>query len=101
MVATRGKRRYSYLLGDARREAERLRAQARLWDPVSLALFDRIGIKPGWRILEIGPGQGSPHIEPRRRAGRPVDAVERSPVFATAPDRRCRRDGLAPGRPTV
>jgi hypothetical protein len=34
---------YRYLLGDAAREAARLRAQARLWEPVSLALFDRIG----------------------------------------------------------
>ncbi len=91
------KKRYSYLLGDARREAARLRKQAQLWDPVSLALFDRIGIKKGWRILEIGPGQGSLHVELRRRAGRAVDAVERSPVFAVALDRRCRRDGLGPG----
>jgi len=32
--------RYKYLLGDSRGEAERLRFQAKLWDPVSLALFD-------------------------------------------------------------
>jgi SAM-dependent methyltransferase len=88
---------YSYLLGDAQREAARLRAQARLWDPVSLALFDRIGIKRGWRILEIGPGQGSLHVALRRRARRPIDAVEPSPVFAADLDRRCRRDGLGPG----
>ncbi len=91
------KKRYSYLLGDAQREAARLRAQARLWDPVSFALFDRIGIKKGWRILEIGPGQGSLHLELRRRAGRAVDAVERSPLFATELARRCRRDGLGQG----
>lgn len=97
MQGARAKRRYSYLLGDARREAARLRAQARLWDPVSFALFDRLGVRKGWRILEIGPGQGSLHVELRRRAGRPVDAVERSPVFAVALDRRCRHDRLGPG----
>ena len=74
---------YRYLLGDAAREAARLRAQARLWDPVSHALFDRIGISRGWRVLEIGPGQGSLHLELRRRVRAPVDAVERSPVFAS------------------
>ena len=34
---------FEYVLGDHAREAARLRAQARLWDPVSHALFDRIG----------------------------------------------------------
>lgn len=46
--------RYRYLLGDSRGEAARLRFQAKLWDPVSHALFDRLGVKPGWKVLEIG-----------------------------------------------
>jgi SAM-dependent methyltransferase len=89
--------RYTYLLGDRRREAVRLRAQARLWDPVSIALFDRLGVSPGWRVLEIGPGQGSLHLELRRRVRGPIDAVERSPVFASALARRIRRDRWGPG----
>lgn len=89
--------RYTYLLGDQRREAARLRAQARLWDPVSIALFDRLGIERGWKVLEIGPGQGSLHMELRRRVRGPVDAVERSPVFASALERRARRDGFGAG----
>jgi SAM-dependent methyltransferase len=88
---------YKYLLGDAKREAGRLRAQAKLWDPVSHALFDRLQIKRGWRILEIGPGQGSLHLELRRRAQGPVDAVERSPVFASRLKTITRRDGLGNG----
>jgi SAM-dependent methyltransferase len=91
------RRRYKYLLGDATREAARLRAQARLWDPVSCALFDRLGIARGWRILEIGPGQGSLHLELRRRARAPVDAVERSPVFAARLKGITRRDGFGHG----
>lgn len=91
-------RRYRYLLGDARRESARLRAQARLWDPVSHALFDRIGIRRGWKVLEIGPGQGSLHLELRQRVGGPVDAVERSPTFARQLALRTRRDGFAPSR---
>jgi SAM-dependent methyltransferase len=61
-------------------------------------LFDRLGIRPGWRILEIGPGQGSLHLELRRRAAAPIDAVERSASFAHDLATRCRRDGLGPGR---
>jgi SAM-dependent methyltransferase len=101
-------RSYAYLLGDSRREAARLRAQARLWDPVATgrglttahgpALFDRLAIRRGWKVLEVGPGQGSLHLELRRRVGGAVDAVERSPVFARRLRALCRRDGLGEGR---
>ncbi len=91
------RRGYKYLLGDANREAARLRAQAKLWDPVSHALFDRLQIKRGWKILEVGPGQGSLHLELRRRANGPVDAVERSPVFASRLTAITRQDGLGHG----
>ena len=76
------RRSYRYILGDSAREAARLRAQSKLWDPTAHALYDRIGVKPGWKVLEIGPGQGSLHRELRRRVRGPVDAVERSEVFA-------------------
>jgi SAM-dependent methyltransferase len=81
-----------------RRAAARLRAQARLWDPVSLALFDRIGVRRGWRVLEIGPGQGSLHVALRRRVRGPVDAVERSPTFAGHLEKLMARDGYGKGR---
>ncbi len=90
--------RHRYPLGDSRRESSRLRAQARLWDPDSLALFDRLGIRPGWKVLEIGPGQGSLHLELRRRVRGPIDAVEPSSVFAARLRRVCARDGRGQGR---
>jgi SAM-dependent methyltransferase len=90
--------RNRYLLGDAAREAARLRAQARLWDPVSLALFERVGVRPGWRVLEIGPGQGSLHMALRRRVHGPVDAVERSAAFARRLEALTQRDRLGQGR---
>jgi SAM-dependent methyltransferase len=90
--------RYQYLLGDTRRERARLRAQADLWDPVSHQLFDRLRIRPGWRVLEIGPGSGSLHLELRRRVAGPVDAVEQSPVFASRLAARVRPDGFGAGR---
>jgi SAM-dependent methyltransferase len=90
-------RPYRYLLGDNRRESARLRAQARLWDPTAFALFDRLRIRQGWRVLEIGPGEGSLHIELRRRVRGPVDAVEPSVVFRARVDRIARRDRFGHG----
>lgn len=89
---------YQYLLGDSRREAARLRFQARLWDPVAHALFDRLGVRRGWKVLEIGPGQGSLHLELRRRVRGPVDAVERSAPFAERLETLSARDRFASGR---
>ena len=91
------RRAYRYLLGDSPRESNRLSSQAKLWDPTALELFDRIGVRPGWKVLEIGPGQGSILMELRRRIKGPVDVVERSPVFADAISRLIRRDGYGPG----
>jgi SAM-dependent methyltransferase len=90
-------RSYRYLLGDHRREAARLQAQARLWDPHAFALFDRLGVRRGWRVLEIGPGQGSLHAELRRRVRGPIDAVEPSPVFRRRLQQLASRDGFGPG----
>ena len=86
-----------YLLGDSGRESARLRRQAELWDPVTRALLDRLGLRRGSAVLEIGPGQGSIHGELRRRVRRPVDFVEPSRAFASALLRRTKRDGLGEG----
>ena len=72
--------------------------QAALWDPVSCALFDRIGVARGWRVLEIGPGAGSLHFELRRRVAGPVDAVEQSAGFCSKLVDNARRDGFGEGR---
>lgn len=92
------RRSYTYLLGDSRTEAARLRAQARLWDPTAHALFDRLNIRRGARVLEIGPGAGSLHRELRRRADGPVDAVEPSDAFARGIERIAAHDGFGRGQ---
>lgn len=89
--------RYKDPLGYKPAEAARLLAQARLWDPVSHQLFDRLGIAAGWKVLEIGPGQGSLHLELRRRVRGPVDAVERSAHFASSLKGLVKRDGYGAG----
>jgi len=90
-------RRYDYILGDSRIESARLARQAALWDPISHALFDRLRIRPGLRVLEIGPGRGSLHAELRRRLRGPADAVEHSATFASALQSACARDGFGEG----
>jgi SAM-dependent methyltransferase len=89
---------YTYLLGDSRTETNRLRGQARLWDPTAHALFDRLNIRRGAKVLEIGPGAGSLHRELRRRVRGPVDAVEPSETFARSVDRLAARDGYGRGQ---
>ncbi len=91
-------RPYSYLLGDGVSESARLKAQARLWDPVTADLLDRVDIKPGWRVLEVGPGQGSVHTMLRARTRGPIDAVEPSPAFSAAVRRASARDAFGFGR---
>ena len=87
-----------YILGDSPDEWRRLQEQSALWDPVAFALFDRIGIRPGWRVLELGPGPGSLHVELRRRVEGSIDAVEQSAVFAAKLLERTRGDGYGDGR---
>jgi SAM-dependent methyltransferase len=94
----RSRSSYTYLLGDSRTEAARLRAQARLWDPTAHALFDRLKIRRGTCVLEIGPGAGSLHRELRRRVRGPVDVVEPSKTFARGLNRLAGRDGFGQGQ---
>lgn len=46
----------SYLLGGQESEPERLRLQARVWEPESEAFLDRISVQPGWRSVDLGCG---------------------------------------------
>jgi ubiquinone/menaquinone biosynthesis C-methylase UbiE len=45
----------SYILSNTA-EAERLRVQARVWEPDVEALLDQIGVRPGWSCLDLGCG---------------------------------------------
>lgn len=39
-------------------ERERLAALERIWDPATFAFLAELGIRPGWRCLEVGAGAG-------------------------------------------
>ena len=69
-----------YLLGYRKAEQDRLERQARELAPESEALFDRIGVGAGWRVVEIGCGpRGCLDALSRRvGGGGQVVGVERS-----------------------
>lgn len=48
----------AYVLGHSDRELDRLKAQARLIDPVTQRFFREAGIAPGMRVLDVGSGAG-------------------------------------------
>ena len=45
-----------YLLSDNASELERLRLQARVWEPETEAWLDQFGLMTGWRCLDLGCG---------------------------------------------
>jgi ubiquinone/menaquinone biosynthesis C-methylase UbiE len=47
-----------YVLARTSEEYQRLRWQARLWEPVTAQALDRVGIRPGMRCLDVGCGPG-------------------------------------------
>ena len=47
-----------YVLGHSNRELARLKAQARLVDPITRRFFHEAGVAPGMRVLDVGSGAG-------------------------------------------
>lgn len=54
--------------GDERGD-QRLQILARCWRPTTAALFDRVGLAPGMRCLDLGCGSGHVSVELARRVG--------------------------------
>ncbi len=46
----------NYLLAGGSAELERLRLQARVWEPEAETMLDRIGVQPGWKCIDLGCG---------------------------------------------
>ncbi|MFI7678262.1 class I SAM-dependent methyltransferase [Actinophytocola sp. NPDC049390] len=49
----------SYVDTDSSTEHDRLTLLQEVFDGASQELFDRVGVRPGWRCLEVGAGAGS------------------------------------------
>jgi len=58
-----------YPLGTDPLELERLRFQHEVWSPVTDAFFERIGVKPGMRVLDLGCGPGFVSLDLAQRVG--------------------------------
>jgi len=58
-----------YLLGVNEAELERLRFQHWVWKKVTDNFFDRLGVKQGWKCLDVGSGPGFTSIDLRQRVG--------------------------------
>jgi SAM-dependent methyltransferase len=64
-----GQRGNAYALGRTPEEYERLRAQARMWEPAAGRLFDRAGLAPGATCLDAGCGPGETMRSMAERVG--------------------------------
>jgi len=51
--------RYGTVLDVDASELDRLRLLEQAADPITIATFERLGVGPGWRCLEVGAGAGS------------------------------------------
>lgn len=63
------KQNSDYLLGISQTELERLRFQHSVWGPVTNKFFDRLGIRKGWKCLDVGAGPGFVAMDLRERVG--------------------------------
>jgi len=49
-----------YILDNAWEQARRrLTLLEQIYDPITIGSLERVGVKPGWQCLEVGPGAGS------------------------------------------
>lgn len=71
----------SYLLGVAPEEIERLEFQEKVWGWMSRALWDRIGVRKSWRVLDVGAGIGCATV-PLAARSKYVVALEPTPAYA-------------------
>lgn len=88
--------RYNYILGDTPFEVKRLAFQSQVWKDMTEGMFDRLQVGPGWRVLDVGAGTGTvllPLVNRVTPKGGRVDAIERSPAYASYLRRMLRGTG--------
>jgi SAM-dependent methyltransferase len=72
-----------YILGISDYELERLRFQHGVWKEITDGFFDKLGIKEGWKILDVGAGPGFAAFDLRQRIGTTgaITALEPSEMY--------------------
>jgi ubiquinone/menaquinone biosynthesis C-methylase UbiE len=87
----------AYVLGHSERELERLRAQARLIEPITRGFFREAGIAPGMRVLDIGSGAGDVAFLAAELVGPSgeVLGIDRAAVAVASASRAARERSLA------
>jgi ubiquinone/menaquinone biosynthesis C-methylase UbiE len=85
-----------YVLGTHDAEVERLGLQHRVWRPTVLDCWQRAGIGPGARVLDVGAGPGWATLDLAEIVGPEgeVVAVERSARFLEAARSACENRGI-------
>src|SRR5258706_12141755 len=87
----------TYVLGHSERELARLRAQARLIDPITRRFLLEAGIDSGMRVLDVGSGAGDVAFVAAELVGETgeVVGVDRSSAALTVARDRASERGLA------
>ena len=95
-MAREGSGETDYVLGTHDEEVARLGLQHRVWRDVVADCWQRVGITPGWRVLDVGagPGYATADLAEIVGPGGAVLAVERSARFLEVARERCRQRGL-------
>lgn len=84
-----------YVLGTSDHELDRLRLQNEVWSEITDGFLDALGIKAGWRVLDLGCGPGMLLDGFRRRVGPhgSVLAVDESARWIEHVEGRVRSEG--------
>lgn len=86
-----------YLLGRGAREAHRLTIQAEVYEPATRRIFERAGIRPGMRVLDVGSGAGDVAMLAARLVGPAgvVIGIDANPAILDMARDRSAAAGLA------
>jgi ubiquinone/menaquinone biosynthesis C-methylase UbiE len=69
-----------YLFGANEKELERLHFQHNVWRSVTEGFFSRIGVKEGWKCLDVGAGPGFVTMDLRKRIGEKGEITALEPM---------------------
>jgi len=91
----KNKKSKDYVLGVNDYELERLRFQHGVWKEVTNTFFDKIGVKKGWKVLDVGAGPGFVSFDLMGKIGSDgeITALEPSEMYLNYFKDECRKRG--------